>query len=78
MSNRCTCKIAGRRNYIPLQVFLSQKFDIAKHIFASPPPPPSEVLWGSKFLSSDFAKDLFDLNLTIAFICIRLEAFKIL
>ena len=77
MSNRCTCKIAGRRNYIPLQVFLSQKFDIAKHIFA-PPPPLRPKLWGSKFLSSDFAKDLFDLNLTIAFICIRLEAFKIL
>ena len=76
MSNRCTCKIAGRRNYIPLQVFLSQKFDIAKHIFA--PPPLRPKLWGSKFLSSDFAKDLFDLNLTIAFICIRLEALKIL
>lgn len=66
VSNACTCKIAGRRNYIPLQVFLNQNFvtwfkDIAKHIFAPRPPPPK--LWESKFLSSDFSKYLFVLNL---------------
>lgn len=60
VSNRCTCKITGRRNYIPLQVFLNQTFvtwfeDIAKHIFA---PPPSEVM-GIKVFVKWFCKVSF-------------------